>query len=96
MLVDRRPRDDPSLVVPRLERPAAEAGLPDGGRDRDLDGDGRARTPSSPASSSDARGRASATRVSDRLWSMHLLRLQAALPGTRSISATIALRPSSG
>jgi Xaa-Pro aminopeptidase len=40
-----------------------------------------------------ARGRAAATiAVSERLWSLHLLRLQAAAPGARWVSATEVLR----
>jgi Xaa-Pro aminopeptidase len=82
----------PVLVVPRLEEPAARAG---------------ARTELEIATWMEtddphglvaglverARGRASATvAVSDRLWSMQLLRLQAAMPGVRWISATGVLR----
>jgi Xaa-Pro aminopeptidase len=82
----------PVLVVPRLEEPAARAGL---------------RTDVALATWMEtddphglvaglverARGRASATiAVSDRLWSLHLLRLQAAAPGTRWVFATEVLR----
>ena len=82
----------PVLVVPRLEEPAARAG---------------ARAPVEIATWMEtddphdlvaglverARGRASATiAVSDRLWSLQLLRLQAAMPGVRWISATEVLR----
>jgi Xaa-Pro aminopeptidase len=82
----------PVLVVPRLEEPAARAGL---------------RTTLEIATWMEtddphalvaglverARGRAAATiAVSDRLWSLHLLRLQAAAPGARWVSATEVLR----
>jgi Xaa-Pro aminopeptidase len=82
----------PVLVVPRLEEPAALAG---------------ARTEVEIATWMEtddphglvaglverARGRASATvAVSDRLWSMQLLRLQAAMPGVHWVSATGVLR----
>src|SRR5258706_7413056 len=82
----------PVLVVPRLEEPAARAGT---------------RTPVEIATWMEtddphglvaglverARGRASATiAVSERLAAMHLLRLQAAMPGVRWISATDVLR----
>jgi Xaa-Pro aminopeptidase len=84
--------EPPVLVVPRLEEPAARAGV---------------RTPVEIATWMEtddphalvaslvdrARGRASATiAVSDRLWSLHLLRLQAAAPGVRWVSATEVLR----
>ncbi|HEX2754975.1 MAG TPA: Xaa-Pro peptidase family protein, partial [Candidatus Limnocylindrales bacterium] len=82
----------PVLVVPRLEEPAARAG---------------AQTPIEIATWMEtddphalvaglvdrARGRASATiAVSDRLWSLQLLRLQSAAPGARWVSATEVLR----
>jgi Xaa-Pro aminopeptidase len=84
--------EPPVLVVPRLEEPAARAGL-------------RASIETVTWMETDdphalvaarverARGRASATTaVSDRLWSLHLLRLQAAAPGMRWVSATDVLR----
>jgi Xaa-Pro aminopeptidase len=81
----------PAMVVPLLEKPAAEAG---------------SRVPirietwtetDSPAQLVAALARAAAgsparVGVSDRLWSLHLLRLQEALPGTAFASATTALR----
>jgi Xaa-Pro aminopeptidase len=82
----------PVLVVPRLEEPAARAGL-------------RATLEIATWMETDdphalvtglverARGRAAATiAVSDRLWSLHLLRLQAAAHGARWVSATEVLR----
>jgi Xaa-Pro aminopeptidase len=82
----------PVLVVPRLEEPAARAGT---------------RTPVEIATWMEtddphglvaglverARGRAAAAiAVSDRLAAMHLIRLQAAMPGTHWISASTVLR----
>ena len=82
----------PVLVVPRLEEPAARVGA-------------RAAVEIVTWTETEnphalvaglverARGRASATiAVSDRLWSLHLLRLQAAAPGARWVSATEVLR----
>jgi Xaa-Pro aminopeptidase len=82
----------PVLVVPLLEEPAARAGV-------------RTQVEIATWMETDdphalvaglverARGRASATiAVSDRLWSLHLLRLQAAAPGVRWVSATDVLR----
>jgi Xaa-Pro aminopeptidase len=82
----------PVLVVPRLEEPAARAGL-------------RTEVEIATWMETDdphalvaglveqARGRAAATiAVSDRLWSLHLLRLQAAAPGASWVSATEVLR----
>jgi Xaa-Pro aminopeptidase len=83
------PDQPAAIVVPRLERAAAEAGL---------------RTPvnivtwgetddphalvAGLVGSPDVR-----VAVSDRLWSAHLLRLQAAVPDARFESATRVLRP---
>ena len=82
----------PVLVVPRLEQDAARAGT-------------RTAVELATWMETDdphglvaglverARGRASATvAVSDRLWSMQLLRLQTAMPGVHWISATGVLR----
>ncbi len=82
----------PVIVVPRLEEAAARAGL-------------RTEVEIATWMETDdphqlvaglverARGRAAATiAVSDRLWSLHLLRLQAAAPGTRWTSATEVMR----
>lgn len=83
---------EPVLIVPRLEEAAARAGL-------------RTTVEIATWMETDdphglvaglverARGRASATvAVSDRLWSMQLLRFQAAMPGLRWVSATGILR----
>ena len=87
------PSRPPAIVVPRLERSAAEAGL---------------RTPVTTvtwgetddphsvvvgllsASAGNAHPRLA---VSDRLWAAHLLRLQAAVPHARFESVTSILRP---
>ncbi len=82
----------PVLVVPRLEESAARAGI-------------RTEVAIATWMETDdphaliaglvegARGRAAATiAVSDRLWSMQLLQLQAAMPGTRWIAVTALLR----
>jgi Xaa-Pro aminopeptidase len=78
-----------TIVVPRLERAAAEAGL-------------RApvnivtwgETDDPHALVAELVGSAGArVAVSDRLWATHLLRLQAALPRARFESATPVLRP---
>ncbi|MFL5774689.1 MAG: M24 family metallopeptidase [Chloroflexota bacterium] len=86
------PRDgSATLVVPLLERPAATAGS-------------RVSVPietwtetQDPAAvvarlARSAAGSASRIGVSDRLWSLHLLRLQVVLPRSEFASATVALR----
>ena len=82
----------PVLVVARLEEPAARAGLRTAVETvtwMETD-DPHALV---AARVERARGRASAIiAVSDRLWSLHLLRLQAAAPGMRWVSATGVLR----
>jgi Xaa-Pro aminopeptidase len=83
----------PVLVVPRLEEPAARAGLR---TDVEIVTWMETEDPHALVARlvERARGRASATiAVSDRLWSLHLLRLQAAAPGARWLSATELLRP---
>ena len=90
--------DDASrLVVPRLEEPAARAGC-------------RTEVPIATWMETDdphglvaalvrrpaGVGATAAGRVSDRLWAFHLLRLQAALPGARWVSATDAPARRSG
>ena len=80
----------PSLVVPRLERPAAEAGLR-----TDLRIETWEETDDPFRLVAGLLREAGETRragVSDRLWALHLLRLQATLPGTTFRSATTALR----
>ncbi len=82
----------PVLVVPRLEEPAARAGLrtqveiatwmeTDDPHGLVADLVKRARRRGKPS-----------VAVSDRLWSLHLLHLQTALPGSRWASATAVLR----
>lgn len=82
----------PVLVVPRLEEPAARAGLRTAVETvtwMETD-DPHALV---AARVERARGRASATiAVSDRLWSLHLLRLQVSAPAMRWVSATDVLR----
>jgi Xaa-Pro aminopeptidase len=82
----------PILVVPRLEEPAARAGVRTA-----VEIATWMETDDPHALVADlverARGRATATiAVSDRLWSLHLLRLQAVAPGARWVSATQVLR----
>jgi Xaa-Pro aminopeptidase len=83
------PSQPPAIVVPRLERAAAEAGL---------------RTPvnivtwgetDDPHAVVAGLVESAPTRlaVSDRLWASHLLRLQTILPNARFESATPVLRP---
>ena len=82
----------PVLVAPRLEEAAARAGLR---TDVEIATWMETDDPHALVARlvERARGRASATiAVSDRLWSMHLLRLQAAMPGARWISLTGLLR----
>lgn len=82
---------EPVLVVPRLERPAAEAGL-------------RVELPIVAWDETDdpyaivagrvggGLGRAPRLAVSDRLWALHLLRLEAALPAAEFSPASVVLR----
>lgn len=82
----------PVLVVPRLEEPAARAGLR---TEVEIATWMETEDPHALVAGllERAGGRAAATiAVSDRLWSLHLLRLQAAAPGTRWVSATEVLR----
>ena len=75
----------PVLVVPRLEEPAARAGLR---TDIEIATWMETDDPHGLVAGlvERARGRAAATiAVSDRLWSLHLLRLQSAAPGARWI-----------
>jgi Xaa-Pro aminopeptidase len=80
----------PSLVVPRLERPAAEAGIR-----TDLVVETWEETDDPYRLIARLLGEAGHTRragVSDRLWALHLLRFQATLPETIFSSASAALR----
>ena len=84
--------EEPVLVVPRLEEPAARAGLR---TEVEIATWMETDDPHGLVASlvERARGRAAATiAVSDRLWSLHLLHLQAAAPGARWTSATKVLR----
>ena len=92
MLVVGRAAGPATLVVPLLERPAAEAGsrvdIPIATW-TETAGPGGGRRPTRPGAWPPRRP---AIGVSDRLWSLHLLRLQAALPAASFASATTALR----
>jgi Xaa-Pro aminopeptidase len=83
------PSQPPAIVVPRLERAAAEAGLR---TSVNIVTWGETDDPHALVAglveSAHAR-----LAVSDRLWAGHLLRLQAALPDARFESATPVLRP---
>ncbi|MEA2520027.1 MAG: hypothetical protein QOF49_2107 [Chloroflexota bacterium] len=84
--------ENPILVVPRLEEPAARAGLR---TDVEIATWLETEDPHALVAGlvERARGRAAATiATSDRLWSLHLLRLQAAGPGAHWVSATEVLR----
>jgi Xaa-Pro aminopeptidase len=82
----------PVLVVPRLEEEAARAGLQTGVEVATwMETDDPHGLVAGLVER--ARGRAAAAvAVSDRLWSLHLLRLQAAAPGAHWVSATEVLR----
>ncbi len=86
------PGEAPVMVVPRLERGAAEAGL---GTDVTIETWDETDDPYAivagllPAAGREPGGRIA---VSDTLWSSHLLRLQAALPGARFEPASVVLR----
>ena len=82
----------PVLVVPRLEEPAARAGIR---TDVEIATWMETDNPHALVARlvEEARGRASASvAVSDRLWVMQLLRLQVEIPGARWTSATTVLR----
>ena len=82
----------PVLVVPRLEEPSARAGLQTAVEIATwMETDDPHALVASLVER--ARGRAAATiAVSERLWSLHLLRLQASAPGARWVPATEVLR----
>jgi len=91
MLVVGRAAASATLVVPLLERPAAEAGSRVG---IPVETWTETQDPAEVVARL-ARGVAaspSRVGVSDRLWSLHLLRLQVALPAAAFASATTALR----
>jgi Xaa-Pro aminopeptidase len=82
----------PVLVVPRLEEPAARAGIR---TDVEIATWMETDNPHALVARlvEEARGRASASvAVSDRLWAMQLLRLQVEIPGAHWTSATTVLR----
>ena len=86
------PRDGPpAMVVPLLEKPAAEAGNRVAIR---IETWTETQQPAEVVARLVREAAAGPTRlgVSDRLWSLHLLRLQAALPGAAFTSATSAMR----
>jgi Xaa-Pro aminopeptidase len=85
------PSTEPVLLVPRLEGPAAEAGLRASIRIDTWEetGDPHAMV----AARLGDRGRATGEiAVSDRMWALHLVRFQERLPEARWISATTLLR----
>jgi Xaa-Pro aminopeptidase len=86
-----RPSKRPSMVVPLLEKPAAEAGSRAA---IDLVTWRETESPAAVVAAlvAGATGSPLHLGVSDRLWSLHLLRLEEALPGATFASATAALR----
>jgi Xaa-Pro aminopeptidase len=86
MLVVRR-AGDPRLVVPLLEKPAAEAGCR-----VQIAIETWAETDDAATLVAGLAGSPSRVGVSDRLWALQLLRLQRALPTATFASATTALR----
>ena len=91
MLVVGRAAGSATLVVPLLERPAAEAGSR---VDIPIETWTETQDPAEVVARLARGAAASPSRVgvSDRLWSLHLLRLQAALPAASFAPATTALR----
>jgi Xaa-Pro aminopeptidase len=83
------PAQPPAIVVPRLERAAAEAGLR---TSVSIVTWGETDDPHAVVAGLVAAARARLA-VSDRLWASHLLRLQALLPNARFESVTPVLRP---
>jgi Xaa-Pro aminopeptidase len=79
----------PFLVVPRLEVPAAQAS-PVG--ELDLEIVGWDETDDPYALVARRLGNVGAVGLSDRMWALMVLRLRAALPGTRQELASLALR----
>jgi Xaa-Pro aminopeptidase len=94
MLVVGSDAGSATLVVPLLEEPAAKAGSR---VDVPIATWGETESPAALVAGLVERGGGAAASplrigVSDRLWSLHLLRLQAALPGATFASATSVLR----
>jgi len=86
------PGHDPVIVVPRLERGAAEAGLATGVRIEAWPEGGDAYAIVADLVRSAAGREAARIAVSDTLIAMHLLRLQAALPSATLELASLVLR----
>lgn len=82
-----RPDHDPFVVVPRLERAAAEAGLRTALEIRTWD-----ETDDPYAVSVEGLGPASRIALSDTMLAMHVLRVQAAVPDARLSLASAVLR----
>src|ERR1700722_20124838 len=80
----------PFLVVPRLELPAAQAS-PAGGLGLEIIPWDETDDPYTLVAGQLGR-RAAAAGLSDRMWALMVLRLRAALPGTRQELASLALR----
>jgi D-alanyl-D-alanine dipeptidase len=84
-----RPEADPVLIVPRLERPLAEdAGLGRLAEIRDW-----AETEDPYAVTAAVAGRGGVVGCSERMWAVHLMRLQGAMGKARFVSAARALVP---
>jgi Xaa-Pro aminopeptidase len=84
-----RPRRDPVVVVPRLERPLAE----DGGIGRVAEIRHWDETEDPYDVVAGVVGEAGAVGCSERMWAVHLLRLQRAMGDTRFVSASDVLAP---
>jgi Xaa-Pro aminopeptidase len=80
---------DPFLVVPRLELPAAQAS-PAGQLDLEIIAWDETDDPYALVAG--RLGAAAAVGLADRMWALMVLRLRAALPGTRQELASLALR----
>jgi Xaa-Pro aminopeptidase len=80
---------DPLLVVPRLERPAAQAS-PAGGLGLELAGWDETDDPYALVAA--RLGTPAKVGLSDRMWALMVLRLRAALPGAEQVLASAALR----
>ena len=84
-----RPSGDPVLIVPRLERPLAE----DAGLDRLAEIRDWAETEDPYAIAASVAGTGGVIGCSERMWAMHLLRLQKSMGKARFVSAAVALAP---
>jgi Xaa-Pro aminopeptidase len=81
---------EPVLLVPNLEFPAAQAS-PAGGLGLEIIGWDETDDPYALVAGQLGR-RAAAAGLSDRMWALMVLRLRAALPGTRQELASLAMR----